>query len=568
MASDDGDPENFLQNNQVLDAVDGSIKHILLKISSITQQQAIEELTSDEDETLVQETRNIVFKEALASYSRSYERAKGTSLDVGKVEMKQRKGENKLSRSAKDIVELYLYFVNLMPEFPREIIKSNGSYFDIFPADVITVHSSQTAGSSKPNHDQSVLNSVNNDVHEKSGDPQDMGSHSRAELESLLREALQEKEDMQREMSNMRAHLLSVEKILFDELRGVRLIAERNSADIRSIKKDPSHQRATKHSPSQQHSMPQANQAAEAAARSLQAERNPPAPEPGAGSEGDRSGRTPSSPPDDASQKSDPSLSQLLASDSEDDAESVASVEVDQTGDKPDKYTDQTGDKNFHDPTIFRGPSANNAPHGVDAATSPNFVRFDSNKSSSNIKKRPMQKSVNNMSDGQNDNQWTKVEHRKNKGNDKNKMGQLKGRPLEQFTDLYVSGIAKEDGESSQDIADEVRAYCKSKNLRIMSVWVLPNRVSHDTVGCKLRVPTVQVDHMLGNRMWPEGLVCKRWRSNPRPDHASQGGASEGLSGRGRSRSRSRNDTRQQWHRSRSNNNRSRSRSSIHSTRS
>ena len=202
MAPDGGNPENFLQNNQVLDAVDGSIKHILLKISSISQQQAIEELTSDEDETLIQETRNIVYKEALASYSRSYERAKGTSLDVGKVEMKQRKGENKLSRSAKDIVELYLYFVELMPEFPREIIKSNGSYFDIFPADVITVHSSQTAGGSKPNHDQNGLKSVNNDVHEKSCDPQDMGSHSRAELESLLCEALQEKEDMQREMSS------------------------------------------------------------------------------------------------------------------------------------------------------------------------------------------------------------------------------------------------------------------------------------------------------------------------------------------------------------------------------
>ena len=175
-------------------------------------------------------------------------------------------------------------------------------------------------------------------------------------------------------------------------------------------------------------------------------------------------------------------------------------------------------------------------PKNVDKSTSPNHTRFveSDKKKTSSIKKpshRPAQKSVNDMksrkttgdSDNESDKEgtWETVSSKnkyKKKSADKCESSGLKGIKSEPFAELYLTNIARQENKSLSDIAEDIRKYGRGKGFRIMSAWVVSNRVTDDMVGCKLRVPMRQVDDMLGNRAWPDGIMCKRWEKRERSD--------------------------------------------------
>ena len=68
-------------------------------------------------------------------------------------------------------------------------------------------------------------NSIKNDVNVKI-DAQKLCSSSHAELIELLQTVLSRNDELETQVGNVRAHLLSVEKIMFDEIRAVKSIAE------------------------------------------------------------------------------------------------------------------------------------------------------------------------------------------------------------------------------------------------------------------------------------------------------------------------------------------------------
>ena len=45
-----------------------------------------------------------------------------------------------------------------------------------------------------------------------------------------------------------------------------------------------------------------------------------------------------------------------------------------------------------------------------------------------------------------------------------------------------------------------------------MAKRVYANIFCDDVVGCRLTVPIRQTDEMLGNRMWPDEMICRGWR--------------------------------------------------------
>ena len=139
----------------------------------------------------------------------------------------------------------------------------------------------------------------------------------------------------------------------------------------------------------------------------------------------------------------------------------------------------------------------------MDKSTSPRCTRFEqANVNKPNV--RPAQKKVNDMkqkdtasTDQSDDNDgYTEVSYKKSKS--KNSHG-LQGMKSEPFAELYLSNIARRDNQSFGDISEEIKKYCKNKKKRIMSAWIIPNKVADDVVGCRIRVPISQVDDMLGN---------------------------------------------------------------------
>ena len=101
----------------------------------------------------------------------------------------------------------------------------------------------------------------------------------------------------------------------------------------------------------------------------------------------------------------------------------------------------------------------------------------------------------------------------------------LQGRKVEPAEDMYLRNIERKRGESLKNVADRVRSFCAKKNLRIMATRVYANKFCDDVVGCRLTVPIRQTDEMLGNRMWPDEMICRRWRKSNnqgRRDNANQ----------------------------------------------
>ena len=307
----------------------------------------------------------------------------------------------------------------------------------------------------------------------------------------------------------MRSHLLSVEKILFDEILSVRSVSDTNSKRIQELSTSGP-QSAIQVISQQQKSQNRGTEESRDAA----------------------STQPPSSPgehDDQSSQISDPSYTQLMRG--------VDTQATDQAKSQADPNESADTDSSSDDDSSHDSPKE---PKSNDKGTSPGIVGFGKSsnersrlssktRSKSDIKKptpRPKQEKVKDMprqntseSEMSDNDGYIKVEKRKNKRKENNppKSFGLQGRKQESFEELYLSNIAKCDNQSHKDIANEIRDFCKKQKLRVMSVWVVPNRVTDDTVGCKIRVPLRQVDDMLDGRMWPSDITCKRWRKKPPP---------------------------------------------------
>ena len=82
-----------------------------------------------------------------------------------------------------------------------------------------------------------------------------------------------------------------------------------------------------------------------------------------------------------------------------------------------------------------------------------------------------------------------------------------KGRTVE----LYLPNITKHPDDSLRDVAERVRHHAKTRGLHVVTSRIITNKFSSNTVGCHITVPERQQDDALGNRVWPDGMKCRRW---------------------------------------------------------
>ena len=86
----------------------------------------------------------------------------------------------------------------------------------------------------------------------------------------------------------------------------------------------------------------------------------------------------------------------------------------------------------------------------------------------------------------------------------------IKGARREDATTLYVRNISTED-RADDDICKDLRAYGQAVGLRIMNVEVVKNRYCQDVVGCRIKVPTSQVEKATSVELWPNEVECRKW---------------------------------------------------------
>ena len=494
----------LLTNNEILLLVGDRYKHILMKIGSDTQDTIVDLLIEDEDEAVLVETREIVFKKAISKYAQCngpHTDSSGTSIDIKKIELKQRKGERKLASNAKDIYELYCYYVEMKPDFPKDCLRCNGTYLDITAtprAQSNISHKNDVSDTQKLRSYEDVIEKLN---------------LAEAKYIAKNQELSVENEDLRRQIQNIRAHLLSVEKLFFDELRAVKSVSESNKSAINGLKSGPSQNKPTsadENNSSRPGSQKQQTGESDATQGSSESRQSQQTESSGAETQAD--------PPDPSRSFTQIMRDAVSTSDDESDKESVY-VETESSPAPP-----------AGNPSAPKHqPKSKNKVKVQDKSTSPTHTRFADNKTkSSSIKKptqRPKQTDVRDMksdSNSDNEGEWEEVSYKnKKKSSNKSESSGLRGIKSEPFAELYLTNIARNENKSFSDIAEDIKKYGRSKGFRIMSAWVVQNRVTDDMVGCKLRVPTRQVDDLLGNRAWPDGIMCKRWEKRERPENSN-----------------------------------------------
>ena len=90
----------------------------------------------------------------------------------------------------------------------------------------------------------------------------------------------------------------------------------------------------------------------------------------------------------------------------------------------------------------------------------------------------------------------------------------LTGLKTEQSADMYVENIERRPGDQLKDITERVRRYCREKCIRVMQARVITNRRCVDVIGCRITIPIRQIDDVLGNRMWPDEVIFRKWKNH------------------------------------------------------
>ena len=86
----------------------------------------------------------------------------------------------------------------------------------------------------------------------------------------------------------------------------------------------------------------------------------------------------------------------------------------------------------------------------------------------------------------------------------------ISGLKREQSTMMYVRNIEVNE-RSDDEICRDMKLFGKSIGLRIMFTGIVRNRYCEDVVGCKIRIPTTQVDEATDISTWPDDVECRKW---------------------------------------------------------
>ena len=102
------------------------------------------------------------------------------------------------------------------------------------------------------------------------------------------------------------------------------------------------------------------------------------------------------------------------------------------------------------------------------------------------------------------------------------KSSSLKAAYTGNTTILYVENIDIELTSTKKGISNDVRSYVNSKDIKVLDAFVILNKYRSDKCGCKLTIPTKDIDLLLDDSFWPHGICCRMWedrsknQNNPR----------------------------------------------------
>ena len=89
--------------------------------------------------------------------------------------------------------------------------------------------------------------------------------------------------------------------------------------------------------------------------------------------------------------------------------------------------------------------------------------------------------------------------------------------------EIYVQGIDYRGFSNHTAVEKEVKGFCKDKGVDILFIKVIPVKLDHNQVGCKIAVKEADFDTVMDERFWPEFVSVRAWVYCPREGRAQAG---------------------------------------------
>ena len=539
MAADEGREKDALLSNPILQDIHGSISHILRDIGCKAKADIVSQLVNDIDDALIRDCRDQCFGTAVTIYDEQLENH-GVAGKAN-IELKNRRGENATEKCAADIVDMIVYICGLSQWFPREIISARSTYIDIE-----VTESSNIEESKQPDVD------TYSDI---------------ISMGQLVKSLLDKCDNYERSIKRLWEYVMNIEKVNNDEVNEIKMTVNR----IPGVKglnpectqvnygKDGNAEWPKVQSEGNSNSQRQHEKAKLSGSGARDNPRVTESNNPGATetvgpthvasvSCGDPNQLTQNNTAQSGHRS--PSLSVLLLDDSDTENDSESEVAPMRPSHPSCSDDDVSCAQRTHKPSARHNKSnqshMTNTKSGDDmapsGAVSSNQGRIQSESTASNITNPSNLASSSTKQDETGQASYSDMASspvpwnlvgRKHKAQDKTRGSTrsaqeptLTGKKVEDAVNLYVQNIERREGETLKAIADRVRAYLRSKSIRVMAARIIPNRFCEDTVGCRISVPARQVDSVLGNRIWPDNVSCRRWsstRGQPGDDQRNYG---------------------------------------------
>ena len=453
------DPDTFT-NNPVFNALDDRISQILRKCGSTPKSDVIEELLLDFESKLLEESRDIVFSFAQTKVNDAYTANGGTIPEGVKIELRKRRTP---ANYALDMVDLVLYVGGAVVAFPKDVLSKESTYVEIDKKRT----DDKTQGSTREPCQQVIKQGTS-------------GSDKCC--------CIAVKEEMKKHATlllTLKDFVLNSKNISVNDLNSAfKVIDFRGSNSHQTVNGQNSTSASHTSDGEANSGPPGATQPAQPAPPASQ-----PAAQPDTQATQQKSTGDANAANGNGGNESTPT----------EGAESQPGSTNQGTMMTPDPARGQAAGKSS-------GPGLQQKP--IFIGSKPSFVGNLSDDREPKDTSGKWQIKESKAKSG------SKKNVKLSGGKPKNSNTPLTGRSYK-TTDLYVQDITRHEGDSLIDIANRVRAHCQGHDIRVTFARVYPKRYCTETVNCRISVPLDDIDSVLGIRIWPDGVVCRRWQPEP-----------------------------------------------------
>ena len=510
MAAMDGGSEDAPDLSPILPDIDETLSHILLQIDVTSKEDIVHQIAESIDAEDIEQNRIRLFGLAVDKFEQTL---KDSGMLIGKPNFELKNRRNDVNR-ARDIFELFLYVSGQTSDFPKDILHNRSTYIDI-------LSKCQERYSKTDPKDRRVCDAD-------------------CMCKAVLQEVTENYDKCERSLVKLREYVIDVEQAIREQM--TEIMKKLGETGINGLKSKD--KRTSTIDPNSEKLSTQRQTESEAVENRVVVDRitQPAVQNSYAQVVSPKDGRARFE--DGLFTVEEPSLSQLLRDTQQDQGDQRADLNVSAGHSLPsadssrDIHRSSGQQTNAND--TKRGPDISDDDDDLDVIivsdTNQKGIQTDSYSKSKNRHKKPNTGVKNKDSNApikfastqvvhnDNDGKWELVGKKQKPQIEKqNQLAAAKpkndarnltgGKPIK-GVDLYVQNIERKQGESLRDVSEIVKNYCRRKDVRVMYARVIQNRYHDDVVGVKISVPINQVDDALGNRIWPDGVTCRRWKNS------------------------------------------------------